>query len=58
MTSWKTSLGGLIMALGAILTQQSDHTTQLVGAVLSAVGALLLGLAAKDHDVTGGTKEQ
>ena len=58
MVSWKTSLGGIILALGGVLTQQSDHTLQLIGGVLSAVGALLMGLAAKDHNVTGGTKEQ
>lgn len=58
MVSWKTSLGGIILALGGVFTQQTDHTIQLIGGVLSAVGALLLGLAAKDHNVTGGTKEQ
>ena len=58
MTSWKTSLGGIILALGGIFTQQTDHTLQLIGAVLSAVGALLLGLAAKDSNVHGGTVAQ
>ena len=56
--SWKTSLGGILLALGGILTQQSNHIMQLIGAVLSAVGALLLGLAAKDSNVTGGSVPQ
>ena len=58
MKSWKTSVGGLILALGGVLTQQTDHIVQLTGAVLSAVGALFLGLAAKDNNVTGGTINQ
>ena len=58
MTNWQTSLGGVIAALGGVFTQQSDHTVQLIGGVLSAVGLLILGLAAKDHNVTGGSIPQ
>ena len=58
MVSWKTSLGGIITAIGTILTQGDGPTMKLIGGVLAAIGALLLGLSAKDHNVTGGTKEQ
>jgi hypothetical protein len=58
MTSWKTTVGGLILALGATCTQMDDSTYKLIGGVLSAIGALILGIAAKDSNVTGGTKEQ
>jgi hypothetical protein len=57
-TSWKTTLGGIITAIGTLLTQMNDPTMKLIGGVMAAVGALLLGLAAKDHDVTGGIKKQ
>ena len=58
MTNWKTSVGGIILALGAMCTQMNDSTYKLIGGVLSAIGALFLGLAAKDSNVTGGTKQQ
>ena len=62
LTSWKTTLAGLIAGLpvaGYALLQAynagafSGKTgVQLVG----AIGVILFGLFAKDHDVTGGTK--
>jgi hypothetical protein len=59
MKNWETSIGGILLAIGAICTQVKDNPTLvLIGGVLSAVGALILGLAAKDHNVTGGTKTQ
>lgn len=58
MTNWKTSLGGVLAALGAALSQNGDTTIKSIGGVLAALGALLMGLAAKDFNVTGGTKQQ
>lgn len=58
MTSWKTTLCGLITALGVGCTQSSDPTLQFIGKILTVMGPILFGLAAKDHNVTGGTKEQ
>jgi hypothetical protein len=62
LTSWKTTLAGLIaglpIAANAILTAYDAGAftgktgLQLVG----AIGIVLFGLFAKDHDVTGGTK--
>lgn len=56
MKNWMTSLGGIMMAIGTSLNQSDDATMKLIGGVMAAVGALLLGIAAKDFNVTGGTK--
>jgi hypothetical protein len=51
--NWKTSLAGIAMA--AIQMHQGGMTWG--NAVIAALMALM-GLAAKDHDMTGGTKTQ
>lgn len=58
MKNWKTTLAGALTALGLTLSANSDNTLHLIGQVATAVGALLLGLSAKDNNVTGGTKQQ
>jgi hypothetical protein len=54
MTNWKTTLAGIISGVGFVLTQV-PHTGHY-GAIVAAVGTVLTGLAAKDNDVTGGTR--
>jgi hypothetical protein len=54
--SWKTTLAGLLLAIGQFLVALEDPYLKLAGQVASAIGAFLLGAVAKDHDVTGGTK--
>lgn len=58
MTSWKTSLGGVLASIGAVMTTMTTEPYHTIGVCLAAVGALLLGVAAKDFNVTGGTKHQ
>ncbi len=58
MKNWKTSLGGTLASIGLLAQSVPNHTVQLIGGVAAAVGALLLGLSAKDHNVTGGTTQQ
>ena len=58
MKSWKTSLSGLLTAIGAALAQSDDHTVRIIGQILLIIGPLLMGLSAKDHDVHGGTVAQ
>jgi hypothetical protein len=57
-TNWKTTLAGIITAIGVGFSQATDPTLQFIGKILLLVGPLLLGAMAKDHNVTGGTKEQ
>ena len=51
--SWKTTLAGFLTALGVTLSQNEDATLKLIGQVLSVVGPLILGWAAKDFNKTG-----
>lgn len=62
MKNWKTTLFGLI---GGLMTMfgprlQGDHTAPPINiaAIVQAVAIAAIGLAAKDSNVTGGTKSQ
>ena len=55
-TSWKTTIGGIILAIAQILPQLGV-AADIVG-IVSAIGAVILGASAKDSNVTGGTKQQ
>jgi hypothetical protein len=54
MVNWKTTLGGAITALGLFLSNQDNATLKLIGNILGPLGAFLIGLVAKDRNVTGG----
>ncbi len=56
--NWKTTVSGIVTALGVALTQMSDPTLHAIGVILTGIGSLLIGLTAKDHDVHGGTVAQ
>lgn len=56
MKNWKTTIGGLLMTIGLALS--STDELKNYGLVLQGVGGLLLGFAAKDNNVTGGTVQQ
>lgn len=53
MKNWKTTLFGGLIAAGAGLAQSDDAILKTIGQVLSIVGPVLLGLFAKDHNVSG-----
>lgn len=53
MKSWKTTLGGLLGAIGTyLLTVQDPAWVQMVGMVVNALGLLILGGSARDNTVT------
>lgn len=57
MKNWKTTLAALIVALIGAATAMEYITPSIAGAIMTI--AVSLGLiAAKDSDVTGGTKQQ
>lgn len=64
MKSWKTTLGGLVagIPIGADAISQAYAAGTFNGKTGSqlalAIGMVILGLFAKDHNVTGGTKRQ
>lgn len=52
MKSWKTTLGGLLSAFGTALAAAPDKITHSIGVIIAAGGSLLLGIAARDNNVT------
>ena len=48
MKNWKTTLSGLVAAIGAYLAQSDNPLTLLVGQILSTIGLILLGNHAAD----------
>ncbi len=52
MKSWKTTFGGFLSAIGITLSQSSDKVLGPIGAILMAVGTLLIGYAARDNSVS------
>jgi hypothetical protein len=51
MRNYKTTISGIIAAAGSYLSSSQTGWLQALGYVLQAVGVLMLGAAAKDHDV-------
>ncbi len=49
--SWKTTLCGLVSALGATLTQSDNPTLHIIGQFLLPIGTLCTGYFAKDKSV-------
>lgn len=50
--SWKTSLGGILAAVGLSLTAMADPTLKLIGTIVAALGAFLTGQSARDNKKT------
>lgn len=56
MKNWKTTVSGVIAAAGQLLPLLGIPAE--VGQAISVVGLFLIGLFAKDNNVTGGTVNQ
>ena len=46
--NWKTTLGGILMSIGAPLAAAGEGIYKTVGMIMTAVGGLLLGISAAD----------
>lgn len=53
MKNWKTALGGVLLALAGIIGPVLEKRAPTATETLQVIGALGLGNAAKDKDVTG-----
>lgn len=49
ITDWKTTMFGIIAAIGTYLSTSQTGWLQITGQCLAAVGTLLLGYNAKDN---------
>jgi len=58
MVNWKTTLGAFVTLLAGILPLLGLQITGEVQAALITVGVFIIGIFAKDSNVTGGTKQQ
>jgi poly(3-hydroxyalkanoate) synthetase len=58
MKNWKTTIGGILAATGTAMQASDNQTVKVLGYVLGGIGLLLLGGAAKDKNVTGGSTQQ
>ena len=47
-TNWKTTIGGLLAAVGSFLVNSQTGWLQVVGQVCQAVGLFFLGASAQD----------
>lgn len=52
MKSWKTTLGGILIAIGQAISEEPNQNLKIASKILTVVGALLLGASAKDSNVT------
>lgn len=50
MKSWKTTVGGILYAIGTAIA--SDATLSHYSQLVQSVGVLLIGAAARDNNVT------
>lgn len=49
MKSWKTTVGGILAALGAYLVNSQTGVLNLVGQFFQAAGLFFLGFSAQDQ---------
>ena len=56
--NWKTSVGGLIVALPNIATVIGIAIPDPISKLIMAIGAIWFAYFAKDKNVTGGTVNQ
>jgi len=58
MKNWKTTIGGLVVALPNVLTAVGIVIPDPISKLIMALGAIWFAYFAKDKDVTGGTTIQ
>lgn len=52
MKSWKTTVGGIIGAIGAYFIAQDGAMYDMIGAALEALAFFVIGVGARDNNVT------
>ncbi len=58
MVNYKTTIGAFVTLLAGILPLLGVEMSSEVQLALVTIGAFVIGIFAKDYNVTGGTKQQ
>lgn len=51
-SSWKTTLGGILLGVGTPLAAGGEGIYATIGTVMMTVGGILLGVSARDSSVS------
>ena len=51
-SSWKTTVGGVLLAAGQAVPQLLPPTWHWLSATLTGIGGLIIGAAARDNNVS------
>ena len=51
MKSWRTTLGGVLLAIGSFFLTQDFQYAELIASVINALGGVILGTSARDNVV-------
>ena len=57
IANWKTTLGAILVILSQLLQPMGIDISPELQGIIVAAGIGIIGLFAKDNNVTGGTKE-
>lgn len=57
IANWKTTLGAILVILSQVLQPMGIDISPQLQATIVAAGIGIIGLFAKDNNVTGGTKD-
>lgn len=52
MKNWKTTLGGIMLGIGTPLAAGGEGIYKTIGVILATIGGILVGVAARDANVT------
>ena len=52
MKNWKTTLGGVLAAIGSFLVNSQTGVINVVGQIMQVIGVFLVGAAAQDAPTT------
>lgn len=51
-SSWKTTVGGILMGIGTPLAAMGEGVYATIGVAMTTLGAILLGVSARDSNVS------
>lgn len=52
MKNWKTTVGGILLGIGTPLAAAGEGIYKTIGTILATIGGILVGLSARDANVT------